>query len=120
MTQTLPRLLYLLAVLACYLLLMPNPVTIFMAACLSCLTLPQYRRLRQKARAWRMKLDNGLELELGRDEVGPRLDRFVAIWRQELSRLPYRMEYVDLRYPNGFAVKMPDYVPGRQPARPAA
>ena len=71
-------------------------------------------------RAWRMKLDNGLELELGRDEVGPRLDRFVAIWRQELSRLPYRMEYVDLRYPNGFAVKMPDYVPGRQPARPAA
>lgn len=57
MTQTLPRLLYLLAVLACYLLLMPNPVTIFMAACLSCLTLPQYRKLRQKARSWRIKLE---------------------------------------------------------------
>ena len=57
MTQTLPRLLYLLAVLACYLLLMHNPVTIFMAACLSCLTLPQYHRLRQKARSWRMQIE---------------------------------------------------------------
>ncbi len=57
MTQTMPRLLYLLAVLAWYLLLLPNPVTIFMAACLSCLSLPYYRKLRQKARAWRIRIE---------------------------------------------------------------
>ena len=41
--------------------------------------------------------------------------RFAASWRDQLSRLPYKIEYVDLRYPNGFAVRMPDYKPGRAP-----
>lgn len=57
MTVFLPRLLYLLAALAWYLLLWPNPVTIFMAACFACLTLPLYRRLRQKAGVWRVRLE---------------------------------------------------------------
>ena len=57
MTVFLPRLLYLLAALAWYLLLWPNPITIFMAACFSCLTLPFYRRLRQRASAWRVRLE---------------------------------------------------------------
>ncbi len=38
-------------------LLWPNPVTIFMAACFSCLTLPLYRRLRQRACIWRKNLE---------------------------------------------------------------
>ena len=45
MFQPLPRIFYILAVLACALLLSQNPVTLFMAACFSCLTLPLYRRL---------------------------------------------------------------------------
>lgn len=53
----LPRLLYLLAALALYMLLWPNPITIFMAACFSCLTLPLYRRLRRKAGTWRLHLE---------------------------------------------------------------
>ena len=57
MTFPLPRLLYLLGALALYLLLWPNPITIFMAACLSCLTLPLYRRLRRDTGAWRMRLE---------------------------------------------------------------
>ncbi len=57
MTVFLPRLLYLLAALAWYLLLWPNPVTIFMAACFSCLTLPLYRRLCLKAGRWRVRLE---------------------------------------------------------------
>lgn len=57
MTPLLPRLLYFLAALAWYLLLWPNPVTIFMAACMACLTLPQYHRLRYKARIWRARLE---------------------------------------------------------------
>ncbi len=57
MTLTLPRLLYLLAALALYLLLWRNPVTIFMAACLSCLSLPLYRSLQMKGRMWRKRLE---------------------------------------------------------------
>lgn len=57
MTFPLPRLLYLLGALALYLLLWPNPITIFMAACLSCLTLPLYRRLRRETGTWRKHLE---------------------------------------------------------------
>lgn len=57
MTFPLPRLLYLLSALALSLLLWPNPITVFMAACFSCLTLPLYRRLRRDAGIWRMRLE---------------------------------------------------------------
>ncbi|MBQ9452224.1 MAG: AI-2E family transporter [Desulfovibrio sp.] len=53
MPLMLPRLLYLLGVLAWFLLLWRNPMTILMAACLSCLSLPLYRRLQRRALAWR-------------------------------------------------------------------
>lgn len=49
----LSRSLYLLAILAWVLLLWPNPITIFMAACFSSLSLPVYRKLRRKAALWR-------------------------------------------------------------------
>ncbi|MDC7713341.1 cell division protein FtsQ/DivIB [Vogesella sp. LYT5W] len=60
-------------------------------------------------RAWKMELDNGVMLELGRGPVKERLARFVEYWPRSLANMPYRIEYIDLRYPNGFAVKMPDY-----------
>ena len=60
-------------------------------------------------KAWRMELDNGVTLELGRGPVAERLTRFVDHWPRSLATLPYRITYVDLRYPNGFAVRMPDY-----------
>ena len=59
MKLTLPRLLYLLAALAWYLLLWRNPVTIFMAACLSSLSLPLYKSLQLKGRTWRKRLERG-------------------------------------------------------------
>ena len=60
MSALLPRIFYLLAAFAILLLLWPNPVTLFMAACFSCLTLPIYRRqlcraklrIRQLERHW--------------------------------------------------------------------
>ena len=52
---TIPRILYLLAAASWMILLWPNPVTIFLAACFSCLTLPIYRHLRLKAALWRRK-----------------------------------------------------------------
>lgn len=62
--------------------------------------------------AWRMRLDDGLAIELGRDApndlVEARLARLVAAWPQTLARMPMRHEHVDLRYPNGFALRVAD------------
>lgn len=62
--------------------------------------------------AWRLQLTGGLHLELGRDlahePVERRLARFVAAHPQTLARMQRRHEYVDLRYPNGFALRVPE------------
>lgn len=62
--------------------------------------------------AWRLKLQSGLSLVLGRDTgeipVEKRLARFVAVYPQTLGKIAQRHEYVDLRYPNGFALRVPD------------
>ncbi|KMN37468.1 cell division protein FtsQ [Chromobacterium sp. LK1] len=60
-------------------------------------------------RAWKVGLDNQVQLELGRNDVSPRARRFAQYWKSKLAALPYSIEYVDMRYPNGFAVRMPDY-----------
>ena len=57
-------------------------------------------------RAWQLRLNSGLLLKLGREQSQQRLERFVAavagIRNQESG---INMQYVDLRYRNGFAVK---------------
>jgi cell division protein FtsQ len=62
--------------------------------------------------AWQVRLSNGLTLELGRDQlkqpVLERLSRFVAFYAQTLGTLNRRLDYVDLRYPNGFALRVPE------------
>jgi cell division protein FtsQ len=62
--------------------------------------------------AWQLRLSNGLTLELGRDQlkepVLERLSRFVAFYAQTLGSLNRRLDYVDLRYPNGFALRVPE------------
>ncbi len=55
--------------------------------------------------AWQLKLDNGLTLELGRDQPGARLSKFVRVYDATITRMPHQVVYVDLRYPNGFAVR---------------
>lgn len=62
--------------------------------------------------AWELTLDNGVRLALGRADIDKRLARFAASWKTRLAGLPYEIDYVDLRYPNGFAVHMPGYKPG--------
>lgn len=59
-------------------------------------------------RAWSVTLDNGMTLELGRSETEARLTRFIAAYRQAAAVLGRRVDYVDLRYPNGFAVRVPE------------
>jgi len=60
--------------------------------------------------AWQLRLGNGLHLALGRDPEAAelRLKSFVAAYPATLSAGARRYEYVDLRYPNGFAVRVPD------------
>jgi cell division protein FtsQ len=59
--------------------------------------------------AWQIKLDKGMVLELGREEMQQRLTRFVTVYPYSLDRLARPARHVDLRYRNGFAV----YVPGK-------
>jgi len=63
--------------------------------------------------AWQLRLASGLTLELGRDgteSVEQRLARFVAVFPETLGRLARRdaasFPHVDLRYPNGFALRV--------------
>jgi cell division protein FtsQ len=78
--------------------------------------------------AWRLRLANGLVVELGRETgvdtaptaagpsgqapaplpVADRLSRFAASYPQTLGKLRRRLDYVDLRYPNGFALRVPE------------
>jgi cell division protein FtsQ len=58
--------------------------------------------------AWQLRLGNGLHLMLGRDAdlAEARLRRFVEIYPSVEKK---KNEYVDLRYPNGFALRVPDW-----------
>lgn len=59
-------------------------------------------------RAWRLQLDSGTTLELGRDQADARLQRYISNHDRTVGGLARRIEYIDLRYPNGFAVRIPE------------
>jgi len=59
-------------------------------------------------RAWQVRLASGLTLRLGRERIEARLDRYIAVHDRTLSPLQRKLDYVDLRYPNGFAVRIPE------------
>jgi len=69
--------------------------------------------------AWQLRLADGLNLMLGRDAdlAESRLQRFVAVYDQTLKGMSRRHDYVDLRYPNGFAVRVPELVRPERKAR---
>lgn len=70
-------------------------------------------------RAWRLRLDNELMIELGRAWPEQRLRRLVRVFSREIGERGREMERVDLRYTNGFAVrwKEPPNTAAAQPAR---
>ncbi|QDX82913.1 hypothetical protein B9N43_09335 [Denitratisoma sp. DHT3] len=59
--------------------------------------------------AWQLRLDDGLVLELGREEakhpVKERLERFAANYRETLQLTRSAPGMIDMRYPNGFALR---------------
>jgi cell division protein FtsQ len=60
--------------------------------------------------AWQVKLDKGMVLELGREEMQARLSRFVKVYPYSLAALARPANHVDLRYRNGFAAYLPGNV----------
>jgi len=69
--------------------------------------------------AWQLRLSNGLTIQLGRDSerdrVEDRLARFVSVFPKTLADSRQRIDYVDLRYPNGLAVRISER-PRSEPA----
>jgi cell division protein FtsQ len=59
-------------------------------------------------RAWQVRVEGGPTIELGRDDIENRLARFVEAHDRTLGTLKRRIDYVDLRYANGFAVRIPE------------
>jgi cell division protein FtsQ len=59
-------------------------------------------------RALQLKLNNGMVVELGREKVDERLEKFVRAYDLTIAKLQHSVAYADLRYPNGFAVRYPE------------
>lgn len=59
-------------------------------------------------RAWEIKTDKDMTIMLGRVDVEERLERFVLAYNHTINKLNVKLQYVDLRYPNGFAVRKPE------------
>jgi cell division protein FtsQ len=55
-------------------------------------------------RAWRIDLDNAVQLELGRVDTALRLQRFVRSFPEVFAEHLDALKSVDLRYSNGFSV----------------
>jgi cell division protein FtsQ len=54
--------------------------------------------------AWEFDLDNGLTIRLGRAQVDERFERFMHTALQVVSRRAGEIDYVDMRYSNGFTI----------------
>lgn len=66
-------------------------------------------------RAWQLTTDKGMVVELGREQMESRLEKFAGVYPATLAGLGVNVSYADLRYPNGFAVRKPAQ-PARTPA----
>lgn len=54
--------------------------------------------------AWEFDLDNGVTVRLGRRDVDARFERFVAAGLPLVGERSGDIDYVDMRYSNGFAI----------------
>ena len=57
--------------------------------------------------SWQVKLDDGMELALGREAMSERLARFVKVFPYSVAVRVPNARRIDLRYRNGFAVQPP-------------
>ena len=67
------------------------------------------RRVHLDARgAWQMTLQNGVQVRLGRRDVDERTELFLAVVTDIIIGRAAEIEYVDMRYSNGFTVGWKD------------
>jgi len=65
--------------------------------------------LRMDAReSWTVTLEDGTSINLGREDVDDRIARFTETYRKLDADKQRRLASVDLRYPNGFAIRWAD------------
>jgi cell division protein FtsQ len=55
--------------------------------------------------AWEIKTDDNLLISLGRENMDVRLNQFSVAYQTVLRHLNTTIQYADLRYPNGFALR---------------
>jgi cell division protein FtsQ len=78
------------------------------------------RRIHLDARgAWDMTLSNGIDVRLGRREVTERTDLFLAVVANIVSSREADIDFVDMRYSNGFTIGWKGDAPS-PPEAPAA
>jgi cell division protein FtsQ len=54
--------------------------------------------------AWQLSMQNGVQVRLGRQDVAARLERFIQLASPVVAARGNEVNYVDLRYSNGFSV----------------
>jgi cell division protein FtsQ len=64
------------------------------------------RLVLDERRSWEMQLSNNVIVKLGRENTENRLARFIKVFNLENTLDMKNIESMDLRYPNGFAVRM--------------
>lgn len=64
------------------------------------------RLVLDRRRSWEMQLSNNVVVKLGRENTEKRLQRFVKVFNLENAPDMQEIESIDLRYPNGFAMRM--------------
>ncbi|HEY9193903.1 MAG TPA: cell division protein FtsQ/DivIB [Methyloversatilis sp.] len=75
---------------------------------------PLQRRIEKivltRREAWQLQLDDGSRLELGREDekqpIAQRLARYVTTQPEVVRKSAQKIIYADLRYPNGYAIRM--------------
>jgi cell division protein FtsQ len=67
--------------------------------------------------AWQLRLEHGMLLELGREQtkspIDMRLQRFIEVYPETIGKLATTPKVVDLRYPNGYAIRVAGEAKGK-------
>ena len=71
-------------------------------------------------RSWQVTTNTGMVISLGREKMDMRLSRFMQVYKKTYAGLKGNLNYVDLRYPSGFAVRSPMALAAFKPVAVAA
>jgi len=67
--------------------------------------------------SWTLTMSGGAEVEIGREQAEPRLQRFVAVLPRLAATRSGSFERADLRYANGFAIRWQGGEPAPAPGK---